>query len=59
MHIVEHVSLLYVGVSFEYIPRSDISGSLGKRISNFLRNCQTVFQSIDLGAGTQVTNSKW
>ena len=28
-NIVEHVSLLYVGVSFGYMPRSDISGSSG------------------------------
>jgi hypothetical protein len=29
MNIVEHVSLLYVGTSFEYIPRSGIVGSSG------------------------------
>ena len=29
MNIVEHVSLLYVGESFGYMPRSGIAGSLG------------------------------
>jgi hypothetical protein len=27
INIVEHVSLLYVGASFGYMPRSDIDGS--------------------------------
>jgi hypothetical protein len=42
---VEHVSLLYVGASFGYMPRSDIAGSSGRTNSNFLRNHQIDFQS--------------
>jgi len=38
MNIVEHVSLLYVGASFGYMPRSGIGGSSGSTMSNFLRN---------------------
>jgi hypothetical protein len=45
MNIVEHVSLLYVGESFGYIPRSGISGSSGDTMPNFQRNLQTDFQS--------------
>jgi hypothetical protein len=44
MNIVEHESLLYVGESFGYIPRSGIAGSSGN-MSNFLRYHQTDFQS--------------
>jgi hypothetical protein len=40
MNIVEHVSLLYVGESFGYVPRSDIAASSGSTISNFLRKFQ-------------------
>jgi hypothetical protein len=32
MNIVEHVSLLSVGVSFGYMPRSGIAGSSGRTI---------------------------
>jgi hypothetical protein len=42
MNIVQHVSLLYVGASFGYMPRSGISGI----ISKFLTNCQTDFQGV-------------
>jgi hypothetical protein len=45
MNIVKHVSLLYVGASFGYMPRSSIVGSLGSTMSSFLRNCQIYFQS--------------
>ena len=45
MNIVEHVSLLYVGASSGYMPRSDIAGSSSSTMSNFLRNHQTDFQS--------------
>jgi hypothetical protein len=45
MNIMEHVSLLHVGASSGYIPRSGIVGSSGSTMSNFLRNCQTDFQS--------------
>ena len=45
MNIVVHVSLLYVGASLGYIPRSGITGSSGSTMSNFLRNYQTDFQS--------------
>ena len=40
MNIVEHVSVLYVGESFGYVPRSDIAASSGSTISNFLRKFQ-------------------
>jgi hypothetical protein len=45
MNIVEHVSLLPVGTSSGYMPRRGIAGSSSSTISNFLRNCQTYFQS--------------
>ena len=45
MTIVEHVSLLHVGASSEYMPRSVIAGSSGKAMSNFLRKHKTDFQS--------------
>jgi hypothetical protein len=45
MSIVQHVSLLYVGASSGYMPRSGIAGSSGSTMSNFLRDCQTDFQS--------------
>jgi len=41
MSIVDHVSLQYVGESFGYMPRSSIARSLGRTISNILRNRQT------------------
>jgi hypothetical protein len=45
MNIVVHVSLLYVGASFGYIPRSGIAGSSDRAMPNFLRNHQIDFQS--------------
>jgi hypothetical protein len=36
MNIVEYVSLLHVGASSGYMPRSGIAGSSGLTISNFL-----------------------
>jgi hypothetical protein len=39
MIIVEHVSMLYVGASFGYMPRSGIVGT------SFLKNYKTDFQS--------------
>jgi len=45
MNIVEHVSLLYVEVSFGYMSKRGIAGSSGSVMSNFLRNLHTDFQS--------------
>ena len=45
MNIVERVSLLPVGTSSGYMLRRGIAGSSGSSMSNFLRNCQTDFQS--------------
>ena len=45
MNIEEHVSLLQVGASSGYMPRSGIAGSSGSTMSNFLRNRQTDFQN--------------
>lgn len=45
MNIVEHVLLWHGGASLGYIPKSGISGSLGRSISNFLRNLQIDFQN--------------
>jgi hypothetical protein len=45
MNIVEHVSLLHVGASSGYMPRSGIAGSSGSTMSIFLRNHQTDFQN--------------
>ena len=45
MNIAKHVSLLYVGASFGYMPRTGIVRSSGRIISSFLRNYQTDFQS--------------
>jgi hypothetical protein len=45
MNIVEHVSLLQVGVSSGHMPRSGIDGSSGSTVSNFLWNHQSDFQS--------------
>jgi hypothetical protein len=45
MNIVEHVSLLPVGASSGFMPRTGIAGSSRSTMSNFLRNCQTGFKS--------------
>jgi hypothetical protein len=45
MNRVDHVSLLYVGAPFGYMPSSSIPGSSGSNMSNFLWNHQTDFQS--------------
>ena len=45
MNIADHVSLLQVGTSSGYMLRRGIAGSSGSTMSNFLRNCQTDFQS--------------
>ena len=45
MNMVEHVSLLHVGASSGYMPRSGIAGSSGSAMPSFLRNYQTNFQS--------------
>jgi hypothetical protein len=46
MNIVEHVSLLYNGESSGYIPKSGIAESSCGTMPNFLRSCQTDFQSV-------------
>ena len=45
INIVEHVSSLYFGASFGYMPRGGISGCSGDTVFSFLRNKQTDFQS--------------
>jgi hypothetical protein len=45
MNILEQVSLLLVGISSGYMPRSGIARSSSSTMSNFLRSHQTDFQS--------------
>jgi hypothetical protein len=45
LNIMDHVSLLYVGASFGYMPKSGIARFSGNTMSNFLRNCQIDCQS--------------
>ena len=56
INIVEHVSLLHVGGSSGYMPRSGIAESSGKIMSKFLRNCQTDFQS---GCTSLQSDQQW
>jgi hypothetical protein len=56
MYIVEHVSLLQVETYSGYMPRKGIAGSSYSTMSNFLRNCQTDFQS---GCTSLQSHQQW
>ena len=56
MNIVEHVSFLLVGTSSGNMPRRVIRGSSSSTMSNFLRNCQTDFQS---GCTSLQSHQQW
>jgi hypothetical protein len=56
MNIVEHVSLLQVGISSGHMPRRGIAGSSGSTMSNFLRNRQIDFQS---GCTSLQSHQQW
>jgi hypothetical protein len=53
---MEYVSLLHVGVSSGYMPRSGVPGSSGNSMFNFLRTCQTNFQS---GSTNLQSHKQW
>ena len=56
LYIAEYVSLLHVGAYSGYMCRSSIAGSSGSPLSNFLRNCQTDFQS---GFNSLQSHQQW
>jgi hypothetical protein len=56
MNIVEHASLLQVGTPSGYMPRGGIAGSSSSTKCNFLRNCQTDFQS---GCTSLQSHKQW
>ena len=56
MNMVEHLSLLYVGESFAYMPRRGIAWSAGNTMLNFLRNLQTDFQN---GCTSLQSHQQW
>jgi hypothetical protein len=56
INIVEHMSFLTVGTSSGYMPRRGTVGSSGSTMSNFLRNCQTDFQS---GCTSLQSHQQW
>jgi hypothetical protein len=56
MNIVEHVSVLPVGTSSEYMSRRGNHGSKGRTMSTFRRNCQTDFQS---GCNSLQSHKQW
>ena len=47
MKILKHMSLIHVGASSGYMPRSGISRCSGSTMSNFLRNFQRTFKVIE------------
>ena len=53
---IEHVPLWHGGASLGYMPKSGISGSSGRSISNFLRKLQIDFQS---GCTTLWFHQQW
>jgi hypothetical protein len=56
MNIVEYVPLWHGEASFGYMPKSGITGSSGRSISNFLRILQINFQS---GCTSLQFHQKW
>ena len=56
MNIVEHMSLLHIGASSGYMPRSGIDRSSGSTVSNFLRKCQNDFHS---GCTSLQSHQQW